>query len=86
MIETYTKEIEAMQNEEGGYIALKVNIAQDTIKKIKKAIDQIIKLKLETRYNAPYINIEEEQDYECPSKDAQSFDNYLVAVQNCGTT
>jgi hypothetical protein len=39
MIETYTKEIEAMQNEEGGYIALKVNIAQGTIKKIKKAID-----------------------------------------------
>jgi hypothetical protein len=31
------------------------------------------------------MDIEEEQDYEYPPKDAQSFDNYLVAVQNCGT-
>jgi hypothetical protein len=35
--ETYTKEIEAMQNEESQYIALKVNIAKETIEKNKKS-------------------------------------------------
>ncbi len=41
-----------------------------------------IKAKLETRYNAPYLPINQVQDIECPPKNAKSFENYLVAIEN----
>ncbi len=37
---------------------------------------------METRYNAPYLPIQKVQDIECPPKKTQSFENYLVAVEN----
>ncbi len=75
-----------MQNEEGRHLALKLNTCNEVTDKIKKAIEQIpknpTKFKLETRYNSPYMPIVKVQDYEYPSNNVKSFDNYLVAVEN----
>ncbi len=35
---------------------------------------------METRYNAPYMPVVKVQDIEYPPNNAQTFDNYLMAV------
>ncbi len=40
---------------------------------------------LDTHYTNPYMLIDKIQDIEYPPKSAQSFDNYLVGVLNCGS-
>ncbi len=41
---------------------------------------------METRYIRPVLPVVKIQDYEFPEKNLHSFDNYLVAVEACGTT
>ena len=52
---------------------MKVSIAKEAVDKIKKAIEQVspiqINSKLVTRYNAPYMAIVKGQDNECPPID-----------------